>query len=164
MQKVDFNWFWLDKFDYVFILWPTLMFLSTLLSVYFSRLEKDYTTIKTKEMEEQVEIKVRGHWMFKDMSWGVCCVYSVKCGFYNMLFVQRLRTENRLLKQRIDTLEKVSASVFVTRATKQTSLPRSSTLHQPTWLCMLIHHASPPNDGVLSFTNWAVLVESPFIW
>lgn len=68
MQKVDFNWFWLDKFDYVFILWPTLMFLSTLLSVYFSRLEKDYTTIKTKEMEEQVEIKVRGHLIFKDMS------------------------------------------------------------------------------------------------
>lgn len=61
MQKVNFNWFWLDKFDYVFILWPTLMFLSTLLSVYFLRLEKDYTTIKTKEMEEQVEIKVRGH-------------------------------------------------------------------------------------------------------
>uniref|UniRef100_A0A8C7Q676 Ecotropic viral integration site 5 n=1 Tax=Oncorhynchus mykiss TaxID=8022 RepID=A0A8C7Q676_ONCMY len=41
------------------------------------KLEKEYTTIKTKEMEEQVEIK-------------------------------RLRTENRLLKQRIDTLEKVS--------------------------------------------------------
>ncbi|KAI4828388.1 hypothetical protein KUCAC02_022484 [Chaenocephalus aceratus] len=44
------------------------------------RLEKEYTTIKTKEMEEQVEIK-------------------------------RLRTENRLLKQRIDTLEKESASL-----------------------------------------------------
>ncbi|XP_045905793.1 EVI5-like protein isoform X2 [Micropterus dolomieu] len=44
------------------------------------KLEKDYTTIKTKEMEEQVEIK-------------------------------RLRTENRLLKQRIDTLEKESASL-----------------------------------------------------
>ncbi|NWZ33930.1 EVI5 protein, partial [Brachypodius atriceps] len=41
------------------------------------KLEKEYTTIKTKEMEEQVEIK-------------------------------RLRTENRLLKQRIETLEKVS--------------------------------------------------------
>ncbi|XP_035592980.1 ecotropic viral integration site 5 protein homolog isoform X3 [Oncorhynchus keta] len=39
------------------------------------KLEKEYTTIKTKEMEEQVEIK-------------------------------RLRTENRLLKQRLDTLEK----------------------------------------------------------
>ncbi|XP_036372046.1 ecotropic viral integration site 5 protein homolog isoform X6 [Megalops cyprinoides] len=39
------------------------------------KLEKDYTTVKMKEMEEQVEIK-------------------------------RLRTENRLLKQRIDTLEK----------------------------------------------------------
>ncbi|XP_076838482.1 EVI5-like protein isoform X2 [Brachyhypopomus gauderio] len=39
------------------------------------KLEKEYTTIKNKEMEEQIEIK-------------------------------RLRTENRLLKQRIDTLEK----------------------------------------------------------
>ncbi|XP_063795955.1 ecotropic viral integration site 5 protein homolog isoform X5 [Pseudophryne corroboree] len=39
------------------------------------KLEKEYTTIKTKEMEEQVEIK-------------------------------RLRTENRLLKQHIETLEK----------------------------------------------------------
>ncbi|XP_069497905.1 ecotropic viral integration site 5 protein homolog isoform X3 [Ambystoma mexicanum] len=39
------------------------------------RLEKEYTTIKSKEMEEQVEMK-------------------------------RLRTENRLLKQRIETLEK----------------------------------------------------------
>uniref|UniRef100_A0A8C2ZLR8 Ecotropic viral integration site 5 n=1 Tax=Cyclopterus lumpus TaxID=8103 RepID=A0A8C2ZLR8_CYCLU len=47
------------------------------------KLEKEYTTIKSKEMEEQVEIK-------------------------------RLRTENRLLKQRIDTLEKVSAAVSVT--------------------------------------------------
>uniref|UniRef100_A0A8C7ZPU9 Ecotropic viral integration site 5b n=1 Tax=Oryzias sinensis TaxID=183150 RepID=A0A8C7ZPU9_9TELE len=46
------------------------------------KLEKEYTTIKTKELEEQVEIK-------------------------------RLRTENRLLKQRIDTLEKVSASQAV---------------------------------------------------
>ncbi|XP_048352467.1 ecotropic viral integration site 5 protein homolog isoform X3 [Sphaerodactylus townsendi] len=44
------------------------------------KLEKEYTSIKTKEMEEQVEIK-------------------------------RLRTENRLLKQRIDTLEKESASL-----------------------------------------------------
>ncbi|XP_070602665.1 ecotropic viral integration site 5 protein homolog isoform X4 [Erythrolamprus reginae] len=43
------------------------------------KLEKEYTTIKTKEMEEQVEIK-------------------------------RLRTENRLLKQRIDTLEKHKSS------------------------------------------------------
>ncbi|XP_038649764.1 ecotropic viral integration site 5 protein homolog isoform X11 [Scyliorhinus canicula] len=39
------------------------------------KLEKEYTTIKNKELEEQVEIK-------------------------------RLRTENRLLKQRIETLEK----------------------------------------------------------
>ncbi|KAJ8254445.1 hypothetical protein COCON_G00210570 [Conger conger] len=44
------------------------------------KLEKDYTTIKNKEMEEQIEIK-------------------------------RLRTENRLLKQRIETLEKESAAL-----------------------------------------------------
>ncbi|XP_016303248.1 EVI5-like protein [Sinocyclocheilus anshuiensis] len=50
------------------------------LYAFILRLEKEYTTIKTKEMEEQVEIK-------------------------------RLRTENRLLKQRIDTLEKESASL-----------------------------------------------------
>ncbi|XP_069088462.1 ecotropic viral integration site 5 protein homolog isoform X3 [Pleurodeles waltl] len=43
------------------------------------KLEKEYTTIKSKEMEEQVEIK-------------------------------RLRTENRLLKQRIETLEKHKCS------------------------------------------------------
>ncbi|XP_034036615.1 ecotropic viral integration site 5 protein homolog isoform X3 [Thalassophryne amazonica] len=43
------------------------------------KLEKEYTTIRTKELEEQVEIK-------------------------------RLRTENRLLKQRIDTLEKKGTS------------------------------------------------------
>ncbi|XP_025028066.1 EVI5-like protein isoform X2 [Python bivittatus] len=44
------------------------------------RLEKEYTAIKNREMEEQIEIK-------------------------------RLRTENRLLKQRIETLEKESAAL-----------------------------------------------------
>ncbi|KAM4643846.1 EVI5-like protein [Amazona ochrocephala] len=44
------------------------------------RLEKEYASIKSKEMEEQIEIK-------------------------------RLRTENRLLKQRIETLEKESAAL-----------------------------------------------------
>ncbi|XP_062491977.1 EVI5-like protein [Pezoporus occidentalis] len=44
------------------------------------RLEKEYASIKNKEMEEQIEIK-------------------------------RLRTENRLLKQRIETLEKESAAL-----------------------------------------------------
>ncbi|KAL8211743.1 UNVERIFIED_CONTAM: EVI5-like protein, partial [Gekko kuhli] len=43
-------------------------------------LEKEYTAIKNREMEEQIEIK-------------------------------RLRTENRLLKQRIETLEKESAAL-----------------------------------------------------
>ncbi|XP_028573160.2 EVI5-like protein isoform X2 [Podarcis muralis] len=44
------------------------------------RLEKEYTAIKNREMEEQIEIK-------------------------------RLRSENRLLKQRIETLEKESAAL-----------------------------------------------------
>lgn len=52
------------------------------------KLEKEYTTIKTKEMEEQVEIK-------------------------------RLRTENRLLKQRIDTLEKKGAPRYSEEAVLQ---------------------------------------------
>ncbi|XP_029355126.1 ecotropic viral integration site 5 protein homolog isoform X5 [Echeneis naucrates] len=58
------------------------------------KLEKEYTTIKTKEMEEQVEIK-------------------------------RLRTENRLLKQRIDTLEKESASL-ADRLIQHKGVPRYS--------------------------------------
>uniref|UniRef100_A0A8C7BHP1 Ecotropic viral integration site 5 like n=1 Tax=Neovison vison TaxID=452646 RepID=A0A8C7BHP1_NEOVI len=49
------------------------------------RLEKEYAAMKSKEMEEQIEIK-------------------------------RLRTENRLLKQRIETLEKVRSAGQVTRA------------------------------------------------
>ncbi|KAM6939033.1 ecotropic viral integration site 5 protein homolog isoform 6-T7 [Lycodopsis pacificus] len=52
------------------------------------KLEKEYTTIKSKEMEEQVEIK-------------------------------RLRTENRLLKQRIDTLEKKGAPRYSEEAVLQ---------------------------------------------
>ncbi|XP_071606829.1 ecotropic viral integration site 5 protein homolog isoform X9 [Heliangelus exortis] len=56
------------------------------------KLEKEYTTIKTKEMEEQVEIK-------------------------------RLRTENRLLKQRIETLEKESASLADRLIQRNSSLP-----------------------------------------
>ncbi|XP_053447689.1 ecotropic viral integration site 5 protein homolog isoform X6 [Nycticebus coucang] len=63
------------------------------------KLEKEYTTIKTKEMEEQVEIKK----------------HLYQC-FFQSIDVppegeERLRTENRLLKQRIETLEKESASL-----------------------------------------------------
>ncbi|XP_060158754.1 ecotropic viral integration site 5 protein homolog isoform X7 [Globicephala melas] len=56
------------------------------------KLEKEYTTIKTKEMEEQVEIK-------------------------------RLRTENRLLKQHIETLEKESASLADRLIQRNNSFP-----------------------------------------
>uniref|UniRef100_H3C763 Ecotropic viral integration site 5 like n=1 Tax=Tetraodon nigroviridis TaxID=99883 RepID=H3C763_TETNG len=61
------------------------------------KLEKEYTTIKNKEMEEQIEIK-------------------------------RLRTENRLLKQRIETLEKHSCIVTYTEplvTSLQTQLEQS---------------------------------------
>ena len=77
---------------------------------FFIRLEKEYTTIKNKEMEEQIEIKVcvfvfvlEGYHNkhFLKMNWSYNC--SVLLSF------QRLRTENRLLKQRIETLEKVRA-------------------------------------------------------
>nr|XP_012646374.1 ecotropic viral integration site 5 protein homolog isoform X7 [Microcebus murinus] len=54
------------------------------------KLEKEYTTIKTKEMEEQVEIK-------------------------------RLRTENRLLKQRIETLEKLEKELVEARLSEAES-------------------------------------------
>ncbi|XP_053447690.1 ecotropic viral integration site 5 protein homolog isoform X7 [Nycticebus coucang] len=62
------------------------------------KLEKEYTTIKTKEMEEQVEIKK----------------HLYQC-FFQSIDVppegeERLRTENRLLKQRIETLEKHKCS------------------------------------------------------
>lgn len=81
-------------------------------------------------------------------------MYSVKCGFYNMLFVQRLRTENRLLKQRIDTLEKVSASVFVTRATKQTSLPaHQHYINPPGCVCSYIMHLLLMMESCLSLTG-----------
>ena len=66
------------------------------------KLEKEYTTIKTKEMEEQVEIKVR------------CpvCIHLFLMELLQLIHnVRRLRTENRLLKQRIETLEKESASL-----------------------------------------------------
>ncbi|XP_033288708.2 ecotropic viral integration site 5 protein homolog isoform X6 [Orcinus orca] len=54
------------------------------------KLEKEYTTIKTKEMEEQVEIK-------------------------------RLRTENRLLKQHIETLEKLEKELVQARLSEAES-------------------------------------------
>uniref|UniRef100_A0A669EVA3 Ecotropic viral integration site 5 like n=1 Tax=Oreochromis niloticus TaxID=8128 RepID=A0A669EVA3_ORENI len=60
------------------------------------KLEKEYTTIKNKEMEEQIEIK-------------------------------RLRTENRLLKQRIETLEKCHPILYTEQfvSNLQTQLEQS---------------------------------------
>uniref|UniRef100_A0A8C5I644 EVI5-like protein n=1 Tax=Gouania willdenowi TaxID=441366 RepID=A0A8C5I644_GOUWI len=61
------------------------------------KLEKEYTTIKNKEMEEQIEIK-------------------------------RLRTENRLLKQRIETLEKCPPRLNLQTQLEQSKLHESELL------------------------------------
>uniref|UniRef100_A0A669E039 Ecotropic viral integration site 5 n=1 Tax=Oreochromis niloticus TaxID=8128 RepID=A0A669E039_ORENI len=112
------------------------------------KLEKEYTTIKTKEMEEQVEIK-------------------------------RLRTENRLLKQRIDTLEKESASLAdrliqgqVTRAqeaeenylvkrelatVKQQSEEASAQLEQAKKTIRQLQQQQQPQKGPPRFSEESVL-------
>ncbi|NWY08263.1 EVI5L protein, partial [Nothoprocta ornata] len=68
------------------------------------RLEKEYAAIKNKEMEEQIEIKVSG---FSS----VAVASGAASRLIPILPPQRLRTENRLLKQRIETLEKESAAL-----------------------------------------------------
>ncbi|XP_037054316.1 EVI5-like protein isoform X2 [Peromyscus leucopus] len=68
------------------------------------RLEKEYAAMKSKEMEEQIEIK--------DLAGGRRELTSARSPQWTMAIVHmcthkhRLRTENRLLKQRIETLEK----------------------------------------------------------
>ena len=57
------------------------------------RLEKEYTIIRKEEQEEQVEIRVRDLREF---------LIDYLLGLF-----QRLRNENRLLKQRVENLEKV---------------------------------------------------------
>lgn len=111
------------------------------------RLEKEYTTIKTKEMEEQVEIKVRGDcWVLAKCPEGS----TLRILFHVILFVclllvlQRLRTENRLLKQRIDTLEKVSASAFVTGAPSP---------DKPTRRCSLLISITLTHSAVYAHTS-----------
>ncbi|XP_037054315.1 EVI5-like protein isoform X1 [Peromyscus leucopus] len=73
------------------------------------RLEKEYAAMKSKEMEEQIEIK--------DLAGGRRELTSARSPQWTMAIVHmcthkhRLRTENRLLKQRIETLEKESAAL-----------------------------------------------------
>lgn len=76
--------------------------------VFIFRLEKEYTTIKNKEMEEQIEIKVCVVNQYTHCLYVLVFKYvSVYLSISSLSLVQRLRTENRLLKQRIETLEKV---------------------------------------------------------
>lgn len=58
------------------------------------RLEKEYTVIRKEEQEEQVEIRV-------------CTFYFALYRSWHSFIFQRLRNENRILKQRVENLEKV---------------------------------------------------------
>jgi hypothetical protein len=63
------------------------------------KLEKDFSIIKKEEQEEQVEMRVIefNFFSFKFYAHIYVCFQ----------FLKRLRAENKLLKQRIDNLEKV---------------------------------------------------------
>lgn len=68
------------------------------------KLEKEFSILKKEEQEEQVEMRVR---IFKFI-WQ-CLDLSINCLHFNLKKKKkRLRAENKLLKQRIDNLEKVS--------------------------------------------------------
>ncbi|KAJ8876366.1 hypothetical protein PR048_020811 [Dryococelus australis] len=63
------------------------------------KLEKDYTVMKTKEQEEMVELRCQ--------KYGCLEAGCLICGFPQ----QRLRTENRLLRQRVELLEAESSEL-----------------------------------------------------
>lgn len=60
-------------------------------------------------MEEQIEIKVCVCFLcfLHDVDYTINHILCLLTALHHPLSVQRLRTENRLLKQRIETLEKV---------------------------------------------------------
>lgn len=62
-------------------------------------MEKDFSILKKEEQEEQVEMRVRHMKLNIYMPW-----FRTKY----VSFLKRLRAENKLLKQRIDNLEKVN--------------------------------------------------------
>lgn len=51
----------INSADFILIVLCLICFNRCSVLFFLFRLEKEYTTIKTKEMEEQVEIKVCGH-------------------------------------------------------------------------------------------------------
>lgn len=72
------------------------------------RLEKDFSVLKKEEQEEQVEMRVS----IAD------CILTTGSrpwtdSFFIFFFLKRLRAENKLLKQRIDNLEKVNSSSWL---------------------------------------------------
>ncbi len=64
------------------------------------KLEKEYTTMKTKEKEDEIELRVSCD--LKSYGWILTFAYPG---------LQRLRTENRLLRQRVDLLEQESSNL-----------------------------------------------------
>lgn len=85
-------------------------------------MEKEYTAMKTKEQEELVELKVSSCDQFNYYlicldfcvirNWKELNIYTL-LGWTSISFcpIQRLRTENRLLRQRIDCLEAESSAL-----------------------------------------------------
>ena len=71
------------------------------------KLEKEYAAMKQKEQEEMVELRVSFGRKLK--------IFLVLYGFGNTITIflcpQRLRTENKLLKQRIEILESESSEL-----------------------------------------------------
>ena len=71
------------------------------------KMEKEYKTMKSKENEDEVEIRVSNFnsflWIYFHMY--MKCVYTFFCLQTNADDVQRLRGEARLLRQRMDALE-----------------------------------------------------------
>ena len=61
-------------------------------------MEKDFSILKKEEQEEQVEMRVRNRKLN---------IFAMIWPKY-VAFLKRLRAENKLLKQRIDNLEKVN--------------------------------------------------------
>ncbi len=78
------------------------------------KMEREYMSMKTKEKEDEIELRVS-----KKSCWG-----DDICDIIQILF-QRLRTENRLLRQRIDLLEQESNSLADRLIQGQVRLPLS---------------------------------------
>lgn len=142
---------------YVLIWWVTQIFLSSRIIWNVFRLEKEYTTIKTKEMEEQVEIKVRGD------CWERCPVGSTvrilfRCDFDASCFAEATDGEPAPEAKDRHARESECVSVChrcsVTRQTDQTLLPAHQHYINPfSCVCSYIMHLLLMVESRLSLTR-----------